>query len=453
MAVLRDRFSKPADAFAERFVASVEADRHLLVHDLRGSIAHAKMLRRRKLLPVRDARAILRGLNRILKEAMAGRFPLDPALEDVHMNVEKRLTAMAGDAGARLHTARSRNDQVALDMRLWLREAGREILKGLVALRRALVRRSGEHARTLFPGATHLQHAQPVAFGHVLLSYHERLVRDAGRFEDALRRADVSPLGACALAGTSLPIDPALPARELGFAGTFENSIDAVSDRDFAVEFVSACALLAVHLSQMAEDLILWSTPEFGFIELPDELCTSSSIMPQKKNPDLIELVRGKAAGVTGDLVNLLGTLKGLPHGYNRDLQETKPPLFSAAETARLSVRAMTLAFQGMKVRKAAMVRAAGDPQMLATDLAEYLAARGVPFRKAHGAVARLMRRCAEQNVSPAELPLEELRVYAKEFDRNIYDLLTPEASLGRKRSAGGTAPELVERRVEELSS
>ena len=449
--LLRERFSRPADEFAARFVASVEADERLVPHDLRGSLAHARMLRRQGLLSEEDAAAIEQGLARILREWEEGSFRLDVAYEDVHMNVEKRLTDLAGAAGARLHTARSRNDQVAVDLRLWVRDAGREILEGLAALRRALARRAREHAATLLPGVTHLQRAQPVSFGHVLLCYHDRLARDAGRFEDALRRADVSPLGACALAGTSLPIDPAFTARELGFSRAFENSIDAVSDRDFAVEFTAAAALLAAHLSQMAEDFIVWSAPEFGFIELPDELCTSSSIMPQKKNPDMIELVRGKAAGVTGQLVHLLGTLKGLAAGYNRDLQETKPPVFAAAETARLSLRAMLLAVEGLRVNADRMLRAAEDPQILATDLAEYLAARGVPFREAHGAVARLMKHCAERGISPAAMPLSELRGVAPACGEDVYALLSPQASAAAKTSPGGTAPALVAARAARL--
>ncbi len=449
--LIRERFSKPADEFAARFVASVEADERLVPHDVRGSIAHARMLRRQGLRSEADAAAIEEGLSRILREWEEGSFRLDVAYEDVHMNVEKRLTDLAGPAGARLHTARSRNDQVAADLRLWMREATREILEGLGALRRALARRALEHAGTILPGVTHLQRAQPVTFGHVLLCYHDRLARDAGRFEDALRRMDVSPLGACALAGTSLPIDPAVTARELGFSRAFENSIDAVSDRDFAVEFVAAAALLAAHLSQMAEDFIVWSAPEFGFIELPDELCTSSSIMPQKKNPDMVELVRGKAAGVAGRLVSLLGTLKGLASGYNRDLQETKPPVFDAAETVRLSLRAMLLAVEGLKADAARMRRAAEDPQILATDLAEYLAARGVPFREAHGAVARLMKRCAERGASPAGMPLAELREFSPAFGEDVYARLTPEASVASKTSPGGTAPALVAARAERL--
>jgi len=450
--LIRERFSKPADEFAARFVASIEADQNLVAHDIHGSIAHAKMLGKQEILTEQEVIGIVCGLEQILKEWREGQFRLDVANEDVHMNVEKRLTELVGTIGARLHTARSRNDQVTLDLRLWMKEAGREILGGVGALEKALIRQAKAHAETIFPGITHLQHAQPVVFGHVLLCYHDRLARDAGRFEDALRRADVSPLGACALAGTSLPIDPKHTAKDLGFHGAFTNSIDAVSDRDYAAEFVFACSLLATHLSQMAEDLIFWSTPEFGFVELPDELCTSSSIMPQKKNPDMIELVRGKAAGVVGHLVNLLGTLKGLPLGYNRDLQETKPPVFAAAETVRLSLRAMLLAMDGMKVHGQRMLQGASDPQMLATDLAEYLASRGVPFREAHGAIARLMKHCAERGFSPLHMTLAELRQYSESFEEDMYTILNPKASVESKKSPGGTAPSLVEKRAAHLA-
>jgi argininosuccinate lyase len=451
--LIRERFDKPADEFAARFVASIAADENLVEQDIRGSVAHARMLAERGILTAAEAASLEKGLGQVLEEWRSGRLKLTVANEDVHMNVEKRLLDVVGPAiGAKLHTARSRNDQVALDLRLWTRDAGQEIVAAIDGLRDALARRAVENASVIFPGITHLQHAQPITFGHVLLCYQDRLERDAGRFADALKRADVSPLGACAMAGTSMPTDPAITARALGFSRPFTNSIDAVSDRDAAVEFTSACAILLAHLSQMAEDMILWSTPEFGFIELPDELCTSSSIMPQKKNPDMIELVRGKAGSVIGHLVNLLTTLKGLPLGYNRDLQETKPPVFAAAETARLSLRAIRLAVDGLRVRAEAMLAQASDPQMIATDIAEYLAKKGTPFREAHGIVARLMKRCAADNLSPAALPLAELRTYSPSIDPDLFALLTPRASVESKTSPGGTAPALVERRAKELA-
>jgi argininosuccinate lyase len=450
--IIRERFSKPADEFAARFVASIDADANLVVQDIQGSIAHAKMLGQQHILTEQEVIGIVAGLEHILKDWQEGKFTLDVANEDVHMNVEKRLIDFVGPAiGAKLHTARSRNDQVALDLRLWTWAVTEEIVASVRQLQKALAARAKEHADTIFPGITHLQHAQPIVFGHVLLCYHDRLGRDAGRFEDSLKRTTISPLGACAMAGTSFSTDPAFTAKEIGMGGAFTNSIDAVSDRDFAAEFSAACSILMVHLSQIAEDMIYWSTPEFNFVELPDELCTSSSIMPQKKNPDMIELVRGKAGTVFGHLINLLTTLKAQPLGYNRDLQETKPPVFGAAETARLSLRAIRLAVDGMKVKAEKMLVQASDPQMIATDIAEYLAKKGMPFREAHGIVARLMKHCAEKDLSPAKMKIAELRKFSESFDKDVFDLLTPKASVSSKTSPGGTAPALVVQRTGEL--
>jgi argininosuccinate lyase len=449
---IRERFSKPADEFAAKFVASIEADAHLVSQDIQGSIAHAMMLNKQGILTEQETFVIVHNLETIRRHWEQGKFTLDVSHEDVHMNVEKKLIEMCPPGiGAKLHTARSRNDQVALDLRLWTRTAGAEILQALKKLQTSLAHKAKEHAETLFPGITHLQHAQPIVFGHVLLCYHDRLGRDLGRFEDALKRANVSPLGACAMAGTSIDTNPAITALELDFAATFTNSIDAVSDRDFAVEFTSACSILMVHLSQMAEDLIYWSTPEFGFVELPDELCTSSSIMPQKKNPDMIELVRGKTGTVFGHLMNLLTTLKAQPVGYNRDLQETKPPVFGSADTARLSLQAIQLAVDGMKVREDRMLAMASDPQMLATDIAEYLAKKGMPFRDAHGVVARLMRHCAEKDLSPAKMKIADLRKFSEDFEKDVFDLLTPKASVQAKTSPGATSPHLVSTRAAQL--
>jgi argininosuccinate lyase len=450
--IIRERFSKPADEFAAKFVASIDADTNLVLQDIQGSIAHAKMLGKQGILSEQEVIGIVAGLEHILKDWNEGKFTLDVANEDVHMNVEKKLIEFVGSAiGAKLHTARSRNDQVALDLRLWTWAVAAEIVGSIKELRKSLATKAKDHAETIFPGITHLQHAQPIVFGHVLLCYHDRIARDSGRFEDLIKRTRISPLGACAMAGTSFPTDPSATAQEVHFDAPFTNSIDAVSDRDFAAEFASACSILMAHLSQMAEDMIYWSTPEFGFVELPDELCTSSSIMPQKKNPDMIELVRGKAGTVFGHLVNLLTTLKAQPLGYNRDLQETKPPVFGAGETARLSLRAIRLAIDGMKVNADRMLEQASDPQMIATDLAEYLAKRGMPFREAHGTVARLMKHCAEGNLSPAKMKITELRKFSESFDKDVFDLLTPKASVSSKTSPGGTAPALVLKRAGEL--
>ncbi|MDP6957762.1 MAG: argininosuccinate lyase [Planctomycetota bacterium] len=440
--LLRERFSKPVDAFAEKFVASTKADEQLVLADIEGSIAHTKMLTRQGILTQKDGVQILQGLDRVKKEYESGDFVLDVSQEDVHMNVESRL----GEVGAKLHAARSRNDQVALDMRLWLKDQIRALLDEIMKFQGVLRRKAIEEAGTVMPGVTHLQHAQPIVFGHALLSFKEAVERDYRRLEDCLKRTDVSPLGACAMAGTSLPTNPSVSAQELGMSKVFANSIDAVSDRDFAAEFTFCCSLIVTHLSQIAENLIIWSTPEFGFIELPDELCTSSSIMPQKKNPDLVELVRGKAGAVYGQLVNLLTTLKALPLGYNRDLQETKPPVFEVAETTRHSLQAIHMAIEGLEVNRDRMREEADDYQLLAADLAEYLAAKGVPFREAHGAVARLMKGCVEEGVTPNEMNIQKLRSFHPKFQGDVLDILTPEASVAGKVSPGGTAPANVER-------
>lgn len=451
--LLRERFAGDADPFTEAFVASVDADRRLVPFDIEGSVAHATMLERQGIIPRREGARLRAGLARILAEWKAGRFVLDPADEDVHMNIEQRLGRIVGRRlASKLHTARSRNDQVALDLRLWLKSEGQALLSELRGLARALAVRATREAETILPGVTHLQHAQVVSLGHVLLAHHDRVARDAARFTDALDRADVSPLGAGALAGTTLPIDPRVAARALGFRRTFDNSIDAVSDRDFAVEFVSAAALLTAHLSCMAEDFILWSTPEFGFIELPDALTTSSSMLPQKKNPDTIELVRAKAPVVAGHLVALLGTLKGLPIGYNRDLQETKPPLFAATDATRGAIAAMTAAVSGMRVDRSRMAAAAADPGLVAIDLVEHLVKSGVAFRKAHGIVARLVRDCASQGRSFLSLDAAQWRRYSPALSPAMAARLTPMAAARRRRSAGGTSPSLVAARGRRLS-
>jgi argininosuccinate lyase len=438
---LRERLGK-IDAFNAAFVASVRDDARLVEEDVRGSLAHAKMLAKRGLISRRERDALLRGLGKILRRGLE----LDPAFEDVHMNVEHAL----GPAGARLHTARSRNDQVALDLRLWTLGAVDRLAAGLDHARMALVELASRHDKTLLPGTTHLQHAQPLVLAHVLLSWHDALGRDLGRLADARRRAAVSPLGAGALAGTTLPIDPAFTARELKMT-PFTNSLDAVSDRDFAVETASAASLLMVHLSQIAEMLVLWSTPEFGFVSLPDDLCTSSSLMPQKKNPDMIELVRGKTGRAVGALVNLLVTLKGLPSGYNRDLQETKPALFEAVDAAEASLVAITKAFERLEVDAERMAAQGSDPAMLATDLAEYLVKKGVAFREAHGVVGRLMRHGADTGRSLPEYDLAELRTFHRLFGADALGLLNAASSVARRNSPGGTGVSEVRKRIASL--
>ena len=438
---LRERLGE-SDAFNASFVASVRDDARLVREDVRGSMAHAKMLARCGLISRRERDAILRGLAKILRRGL----DLDPAYEDVHMNVERAL----GPAGARLHTARSRNDQVALDLRLWTVAAIDRLAAGLDRARKALVDLAARHERTLLPGITHLQHAQPMVFAHVLLAWHDALGRDAARLADARKRAAVSPLGAGALAGTTLPIDPAYTARERGM-DVFTNSLDAVSDRDFAVETASAAALLMAHLSQVAEMLVLWSAPEFGFVSLPDELCTSSSLMPQKKNPDMIELVRGKAGRALGALVNLLATIKGLPAGYNRDLQETKPALFEAVDAAEGSLAAVAMAVERLEVDVERMRAQGSDPAMLATDLAEYLVRKGVAFREAHGAVGRLMRHSAETGRPLTDFDAAGLKKFHRAFGSDSIGLLNAAASVAHRNSPGGTGVSEVRRRLAAL--
>jgi argininosuccinate lyase len=433
--VLRKAFDGPVDERVLRFVASVEDDGHLLACDVRGSLAHAAMLEAAGVLTPGQAESIRGGLERILAEGLELRLEY----EDVHMNVEKRLEDLIGEDAKLLHTARSRNDQVALDLRLYVAEQQAELRSALAGLCDALAAKAAEHASVVMPGYTHLQRAQPVLFAHVLLSFREALRRDAGRFAAPL----VSPLGACALAGTAIPIDPADTARRLGADGVFTNSIDAVSDRDFAAEFLFACALAATHLSQLAENLILWCTAEFGFVELPDEITTGSSIMPQKKNPDCLELVRGRTGQALGELVNLLATLKALPFGYNRDLQETKPPVIRAASTLRESIDVCTIAVSKMAVNAPRMRAAASDEWLFATDVVEHLVAAGTPFRDAHSAVAEIVR--AGRPFS--SLTPEEWERYG--IPPSAAELLDPDRSVAGRASAGGTSPDQVRAQLE----
>ncbi len=443
---LRERLGQ-IDPYNAEFVSSVREDERLVPFDIQGSIAHAKMLGKQGLVSKEECTDIVAGLEQILGEWQKGKFKLDAAFEDVHMNVEQRLTQIT-EAGAKLHTARSRNDQVALDLRLWAVNESDVLIRAIRALQTALIGRAHEHETTLMPGITHLQHAQPIHFAHVLLAWNDALDRDARRLAGCWERLNISPLGACALAGTSLPIDPVAVARELGLAGAFANSLDAVGDRDFCVEFALDCALIMIHLSQMAEMLVLWSTPEFDYIELPDELCTSSSIMPQKKNPDMIELVRGKVGRVVATVNELLVTLKGLPIGYNRDLQMTKGPMFAAADTTRACLKAMTLATEKMDVHTDRLEQWTHDGQMFATDLAEYLVRKGIPFRVAHGAIGRLMKHCAEEQIDLVELPLKELKKYHASFEKDALALLDPKVSVANRNSPGGTGTEQVRKRL-----
>jgi argininosuccinate lyase len=434
------RFREGTDPAVERFTASIHFDRELARHDIRGSIAHARMLGRAGVVPQADSDAIIAGLEAILAEVEAGTLLLDPRLEDIHMNVETRLRERIGAVAGRLHTGRSRNDQVATDLALYLRDASRTIRHGLLELRRVLVARAREHLDTVLPGYTHLQRAQPVRLAHHWLAFVEMLGRDAERFADLRRRIARCPLGSGAIAGSTLPLDREDTARALGFEGPSRNSMDAVGSRDAALEFLAAAAIAMVNLSRLAEELVLWSTAEFGFIELSDAYSTGSSLMPQKKNPDVPELVRGKAGRVIGDLVALLTVVKGLPLTYNRDLQEDKEPLFDAAATLRDSLAVMAGAIATLAVRRDAMRAAAEDPMLLATDLAEALVRAGVPFREAHEAVGRVVAHCIAGDLDLRTLTHDALRGFHPRFEAGATELLALDRALEERAMPGATA-------------
>jgi argininosuccinate lyase len=445
------RFQQPTDAAVESFTASVHFDRALARYDLRGSLAHARMLAKAGLVSPAEAETLVRGLEHLERQLDAGTLELDPALEDVHMNLEGQLRELVGSVAGKLHTGRSRNDQVATDLALYLRDAAAAAQLGTLQLRGVLAQRAGEHVDTVLPGYTHLQRAQPVRLAHHWLAYVEMLKRDAGRFRDLRGRLEHSPLGSAALAGSTLPIDREDTARALGFAGPSRNSIDSVSSRDVALEFLAAASICMVHLSRLAEELVLWSSSEFGFLELGDAYATGSSLMPQKKNPDVPELVRGKTGRVIGDLVSLLTVLKGLPLSYNRDLQEDKEPLFDAASTLRDSLEIMAGALASLRVNEARMRRAAEDPMLLATDLAEALVEQQVPFREAHEVVGRIVAHCLEKDLDLRSLSREDLRAFHPDFSDAAANLVQLERALERRSGIGGTARERVLEVLREL--
>jgi argininosuccinate lyase len=444
-----ERFSEPVSELVKRYTASVFFDNRLALHDIKGSLAHARMLVKQGIIPASDLTAIEKGMATIKAEIECGMFVWNLDDEDVHLNIEKRLTALAGDAGKRLHTGRSRNDQVATDIRLWLRDEIDRIVGLIGAFQTSLLDLAEQHAATPMPGFTHLQVAQPVTFGHHLMAYVEMSQRDKERFIDCRKRVNRMPLGAAALAGTSYPIDREAVAAELGFEAVCENSLDAVSDRDFAIEFTAASALLMTHLSRLSEELILWMSPRVGFIDLPDRYCTGSSIMPQKKNPDVPELVRGKTGRVNGHLVALLTLMKSQPLAYNKDNQEDKEPLFDTVDTVvdTLRIYADMLAGLGEKengVRVENMRAALSQGFATATDLADYLVKKGLPFRDAHGAVAKAVRIAETTGRDLPQLSLDELREFSPLIEADVFDVLTVEGSLASRNHIGGTAPEQV---------
>jgi argininosuccinate lyase len=439
------RFTEATDALVETFTASVAFDRRLYRHDIMGSIAHARMLAHVGVLTPAECDAIEKGLKQIESEIETDAFAWSVAFEDVHMNIEARLIDRIGDTGKKLHTGRSRNDQVATDLRLYLRDGIDALMAAIVELQQVLIDLAEREAATLMPGFTHLQTAQPVTFGHHMLAWFEMLERDRARLRDARRRVNVMPLGAAALAGTSFAIDRAYTAKLLGFDAPAENSMDAVSDRDFAIEFVAACALLMMHLSRFSEELILWSSAQFGFVDLPDAYCTGSSIMPQKKNPDVPELVRGKTGRVYGDLTALLTLMKGQPLAYNKDNQEDKEPVFDALDTALASVKVYAGMLRVLDVRRDNLLRAFTGGYATATDLADYLVRKGVAFRDAHEIVGKTVRLAIDSGRDLAQLELAELQRFSRVIDADVFEVLTPEGSLKARNHLGGTAPAQVQ--------
>ena len=436
------RFDEGPAAIMREINASIGFDKRLYAQDLRGSRAHCRMLVAQGIIGAADGAAILGGLDAIEKEIVAGAFTFDPALEDIHMNIESRLAEMIGEPAGRLHTARSRNDQVATDLRLWLRDAIQNLDRGLLTLQRTLVDKAGLHADTIMPGFTHLQGAQPVTFGHHLLAYAEMFDRDRGRFADCAGRLNESPLGAAALAGTAFAIDREAAARDLGFDRPMANSLDAVSARDFAIEFVAAASIAAVHASRLAEEIVLWSSDAFGFITLSDSFSTGSSIMPQKRNPDAAELVRAKSGRVVGSLNTLLIVLKGLPLAYAKDMQEDKEPVFDAFDSMQLALSALAGMIGDLRVNAETMRRAAGRGFPTATDLADWLVREaGVPFRRAHAITGRIVRLAETRGCALADVSLEDMQAVEPAITQAVYDAIGLDQSVASRRSFGGTAP------------
>ncbi|GAA0323469.1 argininosuccinate lyase [Psychrobacter aestuarii] len=443
------RFSEATDSFVAAFTASVGFDQRFARHDIEGSIAHATMLKECQILSEEDVATIIDGLKQVLAEIEAGEFNWSVTLEDVHMNVESRLTDIVGAVGKKLHTGRSRNDQVATDIRLWLREETDNIIALLIRLQRGLLGLAAQHTDTIMPGFTHLQTAQPVSFGHHVMAWFEMLYRDTERLIDARRRINQMPLGSAALAGTTFPIDRTITAELLGFEGICQNSLDAVSDRDFAIEFTAAASILMMHLSRMSEEIILWMSAQFNFVQIPDRFCTGSSIMPQKKNPDVPELVRGKAARVFGQLTTLLTLMKNQPLAYNKDNQEDKEPLFDCVDTLTGSLLAFADMLPNIVPNKDSMREATMKGYATATDLADYLVRRGVAFRDAHEVVGNAVALGIQEGVDLSDLSLAQLQSFSDAIGDDVFDYLTLEGSLAARDHLGGTAPNQVRQAIE----
>ncbi len=445
------RFSRPTQKNVEDFTESISFDRRLYKYDIEGSIAHARMLCKIGVLKKRELAAILKGLKEIEKDIEDKRFIFSIELEDIHMNIEKRLIEKIGPVGEKLHTARSRNDQVALDLRLYLRDIIKEINGYILEFQRTLIDKAKGTIDIIMPGYTHLQPAQPVLFSHYILAYWEMLERDRERFLDSLKRVNTMPLGSGALAGTSFPVDREYVAQILGFDRITKNSMDAVSDRDFIIEFLADSAMLGMHLSRLSEDLIIWSSQEFGFIELPDEFCTGSSMMPQKKNPDVLELIRGKSGRLYGNLFSLLTTMKALPLTYNRDMQEDKEPLFDTVDTLISILKIYPGVISGMTVRKEMTVSATDRGYMWATDVADYLVSKGIPFRAAHEITGKVVAYCIGHDKRIEDMGISELKQFSEKFEKDLFGIITPERGVNVRQVVGGTARETVLKRIREI--
>ncbi len=443
------RFSKTTDEMINEFQASIGFDRRMYREDIAGSLAHAAMLAKVGILSEKDRAAIEKGLKDILAQIEHGDFDFSVALEDIHMNIEKRLTDAIGDAGSRLHTARSRNDQVALDTHLFVRHAVVDVMAHIRALQQALTESAAQHRDVIMPGYTHLQRAQPILFSHHLMAYFGMLARDFERFQGVYARTDIMPLGAGALAGTTLPIDRQFVAQRLHFERIYTNSLDAVSDRDYIIEFLSAASILMVHLSRLSEEIILWCSREFSFVELDDAHCTGSSMMPQKKNPDVSELVRGKTGRVVGHLMAMLMAVKGLPLAYNKDLQEDKEGLFDTIDTMKFSLAVYAQLIRGMKLREDVMRHAVEADYSNATDLADYLVRKGLPFRKAHAVAGQAVAQCIARGIYLADLPIADYQQLSPLFAEDIYDAISPETCVSCRNSYGGTSYEQAEMQLE----
>ncbi len=442
------RFKHKTSEKVEAFTESISFDKRLWKYDITGSIAHAKMLSKQGIISQKDSAAIVKGLMEIAENINSGKFGFRKELEDIHMNIESALSGKIGQAGKKLHTARSRNDQVSLDLRLYLKEETEEIISIINTLQKTFLEISERHMDAIMPGYTHLQRAQPVLLSHHFLAYVEMLQRDRNRFEDSVKRIDVLPLGSCAISGTTLPIDRTYTAKALGFKAISGNSIDAVSDRDFAIEFLSCSSITMMHLSRLAEELILWSTEEFRFIEISDEFTTGSSIMPQKKNPDVAELIRGKTGRVYGNLISLLTIMKGLPLSYNRDLQEDKLPVFDTVDTLKACLEIMTEMLPGIKFRTERMRTSAGEAYSTATDIAEYLVKKDVPFREAHEITGKIVLYCIEKDITLQSLELEKLKAFSPVISKDIFSVLDPAESVKARSTYGGTSPSEVRRQI-----